>query len=88
MNNLLLASVPKKIIRPKFAPGDQVHYRHRGRTLSGVIDLIVNLGDIEDIHAQGYRYYVKIGEQMWSVAEPDLSLDKSKLRTPDSRGTK
>ncbi len=66
----------RKLTPPRFQIGDQVYIPSHGKV--GTITDIVNKGDYEDIAKQGHRYYVKIGQEVWSIPEDALRLNKKR----------
>lgn len=71
---------------PRFDISDTVYYRTLFRR--GTILEIINLEDREDIAAQGFRYYILIGQDVWSVPEGRLLLEKKACKIKASRTTK
>jgi hypothetical protein len=60
--------------RPQFNIEDRVFYKRFNRV--GTIRGIVNIGDVFDIRAQGFRYYLDINRVIHSVPESQLTLER------------
>jgi hypothetical protein len=59
---------------PKFKPNQKVFCRYLKKT--GVVVCCINEKEVEDVKEQGFRYYVDVAGQRYSMKEKSLLLQE------------